>query len=124
MRLEMRRERGKVVAQLRAGEQWAGYPGILHGGALSAIFDDVMGAAVNDMGVDNVTGRLEIWFRKPIPLGETITVTGEVTGNRGRVYETRGEAFLADGSLAAEASATFIQVASSFLQSAPPAFAS
>ncbi len=45
-----------------------------------------------------------------IPIGEPITVVGEIRRLRGRILETHGEIILQDGSVAAEADATCIKI--------------
>jgi len=86
--------------------QWMeGGPGVIHGGLLSAAFDEVMGTTALLIGVPVVTGHLEIDFAKPIPIGSSLWFTGEVLGRVGRKIYMRSEAFIvdADGEAAADA---------------------
>lgn len=57
-----------------------------------------------------VSAKLEVRYKKPIPIGEPLMVTGEVVEERGRLIETRGEIRLSDGCLAAQARGTYIKI--------------
>lgn len=72
--------------------QWMeGGPGVIHGGLLSAAFDEVMGTTALLIGVPVVTGHLEIDFAKPIPIGSSLWFTGEVLGRVGRKIYMRSK---------------------------------
>lgn len=98
------------VTATMAVEPWMqGGPGVIHGGLLSAAFDEVMGNASIMIGVPVVTVNLEIDYAKPIPLGSELTFTGEVLGKSGRKVYVRSDAYL-DGLEAPVASAVGIFV--------------
>ena len=62
-------------------------------------------------GIWAVTGQLTTRYRKPILLGEATTARGLFVRDRGRAIEMRGEIRRdADGTLLADATATFIRV--------------
>ncbi len=76
-------------------EAWMqGGPGVIHGGILSAAFDEVMGNASILIGVPVVTVNLEIDYATPIPLGAQLTFTAEVLGKSGRKVYVRSAAYL------------------------------
>ena len=50
-----------------------------------------MGRVLATQDVWALTGRLEIQFRRPVPLDQELTVVGELTRSRSRAYEARGE---------------------------------
>ena len=53
-------------------ERHQGYDGWLHGGILGAILDDVMANWYFLRGVKAVTGRMEVRYRSPVPIGESL----------------------------------------------------
>ncbi len=71
-----------------AVEPWMeGGPGLIHGGILSAAFDEVMGTTALLIGVPGVTGHLEIDFARPIPIASTLRFTAQILGKqRRKVY--------------------------------------
>jgi len=69
-----------------------------------------MGRVLTSQNVWAMTGKLEITFRKPVPLDQKLTVIGELTRNRSRAYEARGEIRLPDGTLLVEGSGVYIRI--------------
>ncbi len=57
-----------------------------------------------------MTGRLEIKFRKPVPLDQELIIVGELTRNRSRAYEARGEIRLPDGTTLVEGSGMYMRI--------------
>ncbi|MFT4201215.1 PaaI family thioesterase [Gordonia sp. (in: high G+C Gram-positive bacteria)] len=71
-----------------------GGPGVIHGGVLSAAFDEVMGTTALLIGVPVVTGHLEIDFARPIPIDSSLRFTAEILGKQRRKVYTRATAYL------------------------------
>ncbi len=88
-----------------------GYDGMVHGGIISTVFDEVMAWAVTNAGIWAVTGRLSTTYRKPVEIGIPTIARAEVGPVTSRTVDVtatiRREA---DGLLLAEASARFIRV--------------
>ena len=108
----------QVAARVTLGEQYQSYPGMAHGGILAAVLDETMGRALlADGQADTVerarfmfTAKMEIRYRRPVPLSEEFTVRVRVEQDRGRMALVGGEIVLADGSVAVEASATLVDI--------------
>lgn len=83
-------------------ESFQGWQGIAHGGIISALLDEVCAQACMGCGLKVVTSELKLRYRAPVPTGSTVTVTGEIVGERRRLVELRGRVEL-DGRLMAEA---------------------
>jgi uncharacterized protein (TIGR00369 family) len=103
-------DEGRVVAKFTPGDEHQGFPGVMHGGIVTALLDEVLGRVAIAAGRWMVTGRLNMRFRRPVPLGETLTVTGEVVSWKKRTLEACGEIILADGQVGAEATGTFLEM--------------
>lgn len=104
-------QRGEqVVTHFTPGPEHQGYPGRMHGGVAGALLDETIGRVGFIHGFWTFTIKFEVKYRKPIPLGQEITVVGEMTRDRGRVIEARGRVLLADGSLAVEGCGQFIKL--------------
>lgn len=105
-------ENKRVWAEFTPKEEHQGFPGILHGGLIGALLDEAMGRCLMAGGEERwmVSARLEVRYKKPIPIGEPLTVMGEIVQDRGRLVETRGEIRLSDHSLAAQAKGVYIQI--------------
>lgn len=88
-----------------------GYEGMVHGGIISTVFDEVMAWSISNAGIWAVTGRLSTTYRKPVQIGvPTIAraTVGEVLSRTVEVAATivREE----DGLLLAEATGLFVRV--------------
>jgi len=103
-------EEGHVVAKFTPGDEHQGFPGIVHGGIVTSLLDEVLGRVAIAAERWVVTGRLNIRFRRPVPVGETLTIVGEVVNWKKRTLEAHGEIRLADGQVGAEATGTFIEI--------------
>ena len=101
-------EKGEVRATLTIPEQFNGFPGIVHGGVLSALLDEAaVRTALLDGGFDDlmVTARLEVAFRRPTPTRTPVTVVGRLVQRQGARAKAEAEVRLADGTVAARAEA-------------------
>jgi acyl-coenzyme A thioesterase PaaI-like protein len=97
-----------VVGRFRPGTDHAGYEGRLHGGVLSALFDECLAwACAVERRTFCMTGELAVRFKAPARLGETIEVTGRALTSWGPYVRARGEARSTGGALIATASSTF-----------------
>jgi acyl-coenzyme A thioesterase PaaI-like protein len=94
--------------QVTVGPAFEGPPGRVHGGALAAIFDEIMGALLPAIGVMAFTGRLTVRYRKPTPLGVPLELRSWLASREGRRLHLEAEA-KADGVLFANAEAIFVE---------------
>ena len=108
---------GRVLTHFTPAEEHQGYPGVLHGGITSALFDETIGRVLVGRDFWAMTVELSVRFRKPIPLGEQLTVVGELVNKRGRLVEGKGEIRLADDTVAATAKAKYIILADEQVES-------
>jgi len=87
-----------------------GAPGLAHGGVLTAVLDEVLGSLNWLIGVPAVTARLEVDFRRPVPVGSELLLDARITGVHGRKVFMEAQARFADSSVALSASAVFVSV--------------
>jgi uncharacterized protein (TIGR00369 family) len=90
-------------------EVYQGYAGVLHGGVLSTVLDEVVGKLSVLLGKPAVTAEMTVRFVKPVPTGLPLAVRGRITEESRRVLRGQAEAFLADGTLAATARLTLVK---------------
>lgn len=101
-----------VLAEFEVSEHHQGAPGLAHGGLLTTAFDETMSALNWLLYRPAVTGRLEVDFRRPVPVGSRLFVHAAVTGVVGRrAYASAfGHLDDRDGPLAVRAAAVFVAV--------------
>ncbi|NIV33757.1 MAG: PaaI family thioesterase [Anaerolineae bacterium] len=103
-------DEGRCIVRFRPRPEHQGFPGQLHGGIISTLLDETMGRVLTMEDVWAMTGRLEIKFRKPVPLDQELTIVGELTRSRSRAYEARGEIQLPDGTTLVEGDGMYIRI--------------
>jgi acyl-coenzyme A thioesterase PaaI-like protein len=74
-----------------------GAPGIAHGGLLSTVMDEILGAVNYLLWRPSVTVRLEVQFLRPVAVGSRLALRSELLGIEGRKVFARGRATLVDG---------------------------
>jgi len=101
----------RVYCTYTPGDEYQGYPGVVHGGILCTILDEVLfRTSLIDGNPFMVTARMEVRFKAPVPTEKPLTASAEVTNRKRRVLEAKGEIRLEDGTLAVEANATFVRI--------------
>jgi len=105
-----------VVAEFVPQPEHQGYPGMMHGGLVTTLLDETIGRASFLRDMWTMTGRLEVRFRRPVPIGEKITVVARITRLRHNLMEAEGEVRLADGSVAVEGRGLYLKVPDEQLQ--------
>ncbi len=72
--------------------------------------DEVIGRVVTSYDIWAVTAKLELKFRQSVPLGEQLTIVGEMIRLQSRSFEARGELRLADGTVAVEGHGVYVRL--------------
>jgi acyl-coenzyme A thioesterase PaaI-like protein len=101
-----------VRSRMLVTDAMQGAPGLLHGGFLTAAFDESLGSVPALVTRATVTARLETDFRLPVPVGTTLWLRARLDGVLGRKYFVSAVAHLdtEDGPVAATARALFVRV--------------
>lgn len=100
----------RVVAEIDFAARFEGGPGLVHGGATAAFFDDLIGFVMIAHQLPGVTAKLDVNYLKPIPLG--ITLRGEAWMSRIEGRKMWAEAIGEDdtGTRYVEATGLFLHV--------------
>ncbi|MEV8320745.1 PaaI family thioesterase [Streptomyces sp. NPDC059900] len=105
-----------VTALVTLDDVHQGAPGIAHGGIVAAVLDEATSLAVwHVLNRPNVTGRLEIQFLAPVPLGRPLRLRATCTAVHGRKAYATAELHTdgpdgPGGTVAATAAAVYIAV--------------
>jgi acyl-coenzyme A thioesterase PaaI-like protein len=99
---------GIIESIYTAPDHFQGYPGVLHGGIVAAILDEVSGRS--QMGTDSTnsrfmfTARLEIKYRRNVPINRALKIVGRAGKARSKaaeawagIYDNETDELLAEG---------------------------
>lgn len=102
----------QVHATYTVPRRYQGYPGIVHGGIIAAMLDEIAGRVmmIGDHNRFMMTAKIELKYRKPVPVEVPLALTGRLLRDKGRLAEAHSEIHLPDGTLAAEADITLAQI--------------
>lgn len=97
---------GKIAkSEFTPVEMHQGWHNIIHGGILTALLDEAMAYAACFERIGGVTAAIEVRFRKPVSVGQHLTITSWVGKRTRRFVETEGAITLDDGTVVTEAKA-------------------
>ena len=113
-------EPGIIETTFTAPQHFQGYPGVLHGGIVATILDEISGRA--QMGDPSAprfmfTARLEVKYRKNVPIGKPLRIVGKAGRAKSKTAEGWAGIYDQDGTLLAEANTLLINVPSEVLDS-------
>jgi uncharacterized protein (TIGR00369 family) len=102
----------EVISEYTVSEEYQGYPGVVHGGVVAAMLDEVVCrvAMIGDHHHFMMSVKMEIKYRQPVPTGEKLQLVGRIVRLRGRLGKATGEVILPDGTLAVESALTLANV--------------
>jgi acyl-coenzyme A thioesterase PaaI-like protein len=112
----------EVVSDYTVPAHYQGYPGIVHGGVVAAMLDEVV-ARVSMIGDHHhfmMSVKLGILYRHPIPVETPLRVVGRILRLRGRLGKAEGKIILPGGTVAAESHMSLADVPEELLTSTNP----
>ncbi len=103
---------GKVLSDITIPRHFQGYPGIVHGGIIAAMLDEVSGRTITNSEATRwmVTASLSIRYRKPVPVEKPLHLEGSLSQDSGAVARVRGEIYDESGVLLAEGEAVLAAI--------------
>jgi acyl-coenzyme A thioesterase PaaI-like protein len=110
---------GEVAAEYTVPERFQGYPGVVHGGIVAAMLDEITGRALmnGDPPRFMYTARLDIRYRMNVPVGKPLRLIGKAEKVKSRTATSRGIIYGPDGELLAEADAVLVDLPEDILAS-------
>ena len=111
LHLRFRLEEDACMSEFTPGENHQGYPGVIHGGMIYAVLDDVMANWLYLRGARAYTARCEIRYLDPVREGDTLLLVGKPKSRKRNLVQMEGTATrAADGKVVATATGTFVVV--------------
>lgn len=101
----------KIIKTIFKPREWQqGFEGIIHGGFLAILLDEVMVKLVYELGTLAVTAEMSLRFKEPARIGEDIIVTGEIVKETKRIIYTKANAKYREGNIVAEAEGKLVRI--------------
>ncbi len=105
---------GEVVVDYVVPDHFQGYPGIVHGGIVASLVDEVLGRVHMGPDPENprfmFTARMNVQYRKNVPTGVPIKIVGRALNSKRRTATSEAEILGPDGEILAEAEALLVDV--------------
>jgi uncharacterized protein (TIGR00369 family) len=98
----------KIIGRFRLGAEYQGAFGIIHGGVIAVVLDEVMGKVCRFRGVRAVTAEMNIEYLKPVWVDADLIVEGYEKEMAGRNLHLIGEIKDASGKLLARSRGRFV----------------
>jgi len=99
---------GSVETTFYCSPEFAGYPGILHGGIISTLLDGAMTHCLFAKGHAAVTAELRVRFRHPVYTGQVAHIHASITRAGGAFFELHSE-LVQQGRVKAKATGKFFE---------------
>ena len=98
----------EVHGSMNLSAVYAGPPGMVHGGIIAMVFDELLGVVNVVNGRGGYTGTLKVVYQRPTPLLKEIALRARPAGSEGRKLYVSGE-IVSDGVVTASAEGTFVR---------------
>ena len=99
-----------VFARVTLATEFQGWRNIAHGGIAMSLLDEAMAHAAGFAGHRGVTASMNVRFRKPVPLGEELHVTGRVAWQRRNVLGMEAAVRDASGTVLLDGEGKFVSM--------------
>ncbi|MCB9421463.1 MAG: PaaI family thioesterase [Ardenticatenaceae bacterium] len=108
----------EVISEYTVTEDYQSYPGVVHGGIVAAMLDEVVGrvSMIGDHHHFMMSVKLEVKYRHPVPTHTPLRIIGRIVKLRGRLGQAVGEVVLPDGTIAAESAMTLADIPPQMLE--------
>lgn len=101
---------GSFATHILFPERFSGVKGVVHGGVVSMLFDELLGSVANHAPGDWwATASLRVDYRAPTPIGQRLDAKVRLVEREGRKCTVRGQLHAGDV-LCAEAEGLFVKV--------------
>jgi uncharacterized protein (TIGR00369 family) len=101
---------GRSTTSFTPPDEFQGFAKILHGGIICTLLDEAMAWAIILNGHLGATASMKVKFRKPVPIGKQVTVTGEILNQGARSWALASYILDESGQVLAEAEGVFAAV--------------
>jgi uncharacterized protein (TIGR00369 family) len=99
---------GTSFASLQLSANYQGWQDVVHGGVIAALLDEACIYACRTKAEQCVTAELQIRYRKPVPVGAQIVLTGQLLERHRKVWQAEAQLKIDDALYAEAAAKVFV----------------
>jgi acyl-coenzyme A thioesterase PaaI-like protein len=110
LHLDIQNDGDVTYVDFTPDESWQGFGGVVHGGLVATVLDEVMAWELYGYDDFAVTGRMEITYRKLVPVGQPLRASAKLVQDRRRAKKVHAEIRDQDGALLASADSLFVSI--------------
>ncbi len=106
------RDNNTIFSNITIPDQYQSYPGVVHGGIVATMLDEISGrATIMDSNDQNlmVTMKLEVKYRLPTPTNTPLKVVGRIVSQTRSRAKVVGEIQLPDGTVTASCESLLVR---------------
>jgi uncharacterized protein (TIGR00369 family) len=109
LHLALKFEPRRCHVELTIPDRFEGWEGLIHGGIVTTILDEVMAWALIEQDSWGVTARMSVQFHRPVLVGQAIRAEGWIVESKRRIQRTAARIVEAETGLElATAEATYV----------------
>jgi uncharacterized protein (TIGR00369 family) len=86
IQLEVDSEIGTASSRVVIDQRFQGWQGVVHGGILATLLDEVAIYACRGQGEQFVTAEINVRYRKPVPVDSCIELKGRIVEKRRKIF--------------------------------------
>lgn len=87
-----------------------GYFNLVHGGIVTTLLDEAMVKLAIAMGMPAVTAQMDVRLKKPLAVGEKVTIIAEILKETRKTFEAYAKAVTQDDVVVADAKGKLVKV--------------
>ena len=96
------------IARWQPSKFYQGWAGMLHGGIVATLLDEVMTRIIWVQGYTVATVEMNVRYHHSTPIDQELTARARQVRARGRLFEVESELLLPDGTVTATATARLL----------------
>lgn len=110
LNFKIEKESKTIKTEFIPSKLYQGYKDIVHGGIISTVLDEAMVKLAIGLGMNVVTVNMDIRFKRPLLVGERVTVSASLLSEVKRLIEAEAKAVKDDGTIVAEGNARLMRL--------------
>lgn len=84
LKLKFELKEGTAITHSKLNANYEGYKDIIHGGIITLILDETSAKAISTLSIVAVTGKITVYFKKPLMVGEEFKCEANIVKKDGK----------------------------------------